>query len=197
MLHGSGTSGTVVVHGGATVAKWGDTSVPEQPVADTVELEVLDTGAARTITWEHLVQQTSQWRGQLWGKPTPVDAPSFREGDEVPGRPPGTGWGYNDVRIKLLTLALTALLRTPLDEVLREAVMEPLGASGRCEFTADRRVRSTLARGGRGRGARCAIGNRLRRDQRVAGRVCSPGRGLAGKGEPHQCCSLQPGPPRA
>jgi hypothetical protein len=38
---------------------------PEQPVADTVELEVLDTGAARTITWERLLQQISQWRGEL------------------------------------------------------------------------------------------------------------------------------------
>ncbi len=46
-------------------------------MADTVELEVLDTGAARTITWEHLLQQTSQWRGELWGKPTSVDAQSF------------------------------------------------------------------------------------------------------------------------
>jgi hypothetical protein len=38
---------------------------PEQPVADTVELDVLDTGAARTITWESLLQQIGQWRGEL------------------------------------------------------------------------------------------------------------------------------------
>ncbi len=64
MLHDSATSGTVV-GGGATVASWGDRRSPEQPVADTVELEVLDTGAARTITWERLLQQISQWRGEL------------------------------------------------------------------------------------------------------------------------------------
>ncbi len=55
---------------------------------------------------------------------------AFREGDEDHGVPPGTGWAYNDVRINLLTSALTALLSAPLDEVLREAMMEPLGASG-------------------------------------------------------------------
>ena len=42
---------------------------------------------------------------------------------------PGQGWAYNDVRINLLTLALTALLKAPLDEVLRKAALAPLGAS--------------------------------------------------------------------
>lgn len=49
VLHGSATGGTVA-GGGATVGSGGDTSVWAQPVADTVELEVLDTGAAGTMT---------------------------------------------------------------------------------------------------------------------------------------------------
>lgn len=35
---------------------------------------------------------------------------SFREGTVVHGTPPGHGWAYNDVRMNLLTYALTALL---------------------------------------------------------------------------------------
>lgn len=45
------------------------------------------------------------------------------------GSPPGTGWAYNDVRVNLLCLALTALLERPLPDVLAERVMEPLGVS--------------------------------------------------------------------
>lgn len=154
LLDGSGASGSVW-HSGREVAAWGNLDVPEmaysvtksfvalvagvafdrgllhphQPVHDVLDLDEFAHGPARDITWEHLLQQTSQWQGTLWGKPADVDAQSFREGDEVHGVPPGTGWAYNDVRINLLTLALTALLETPLDEVLREAVLAPLGTS--------------------------------------------------------------------
>jgi hypothetical protein len=44
---------------------------------------------------------TSQWDGELWGKPTAVDAQSTREGTESAGGPPGAGWAYNDVRVNL------------------------------------------------------------------------------------------------
>lgn len=152
LLDGGGASG-VVLHRGERIASWGDPSRPEmafsatksvvalvagvafdrgvlsleQRVTDTVELAAL--GPDSPITWQHLLQQTSSWQGELWGKPSDVDAQSSREGDEVEGVPPGAGWAYNDVRINLLTLALTALLRTSLEDVLREAVMAPLGAS--------------------------------------------------------------------
>lgn len=154
LLNGSGASGSVR-HAGREVATWGDPDVPEmaysatksfialgagvafdrgllrpeQPVVQAVDLEELRHGEARSITWEHLLQQTSQWQGTLWDKPADVDAQSFREGDEVHGVAPGAGWAYNDVRINLLALALTALLQSPLDEVLAETVLTPLGAS--------------------------------------------------------------------
>jgi len=154
LLDGSGASG-VVMHRGMEVAAWGDPDVPEmafsatksvvaliagvafdrgllrpeEPVAETVDLEEFQHEDARKITWQHLLQQTSQWQGSLWGKPATVDAQSFREGDEVHDVAPGAGWAYNDVRINLLTLALTVLLQTPLDDVLRQAILDPLGAS--------------------------------------------------------------------
>jgi CubicO group peptidase (beta-lactamase class C family) len=154
LLDGSGASG-VIQHRGQEVASWGDPDVPEmaysatksfialvagvaydrgllrpdEPVVESIGLAEFQCGHARQITWQHLLQQTSQWKGTLWGKPSTVDAQSYREGDEVHDVEPGAGWAYNDVRINLLTLALTALLEAPLGEVLREAVLDPLGAS--------------------------------------------------------------------
>ncbi|MER5457482.1 serine hydrolase [Micromonospora sp. NPDC002389] len=154
LLPASGASG-VVVHRGWVVAEWGNPDRPEMlfsgtksivstvaglafdqklidvhaPVADTVDHPIFTTDAAREMTWHHLLQQTSQWQGELWGKPTWVDAQSRREGTEPQGGPPGSGWAYNDVRVNLLCLALTALFRRPLPSILREQVFDQLGAS--------------------------------------------------------------------
>ena len=103
--------------------------VPDQPVHQVVDVPELHGRHNEQITWRHLLQQTSQWEGELWGKPTSADAQSFREGTEVHGTPPGEGWAYNDVRMNLLTYALTLLFRRSLPEVLRERVMAPMGAS--------------------------------------------------------------------
>jgi CubicO group peptidase (beta-lactamase class C family) len=151
---GTGASGVVSVHG-VEVAHWGDANapemafsvtksvvsvvaglafddgllVPEQPVHEVLSIAEFDGPLRGQITWRHLLQQTSQWEGELWGKPTTVDAQSFREGTEVHGTPPGEGWAYNDVRMNLLTYALTLLYRRPLPELLLERVLEPMGAS--------------------------------------------------------------------
>jgi CubicO group peptidase (beta-lactamase class C family) len=93
-------------------------------VCDTVELAALDTEAGRDIRWRHLLQQTSQWEGVLWGKPTWADAQSR----SVTGWP-GSAWAYNDVRVNLLCLALTAVLGQALPAVLAERILRPIGAS--------------------------------------------------------------------
>ena len=97
-------------------------------MAESVPLPRLRRGRGPEIRWRHLLQQTSQWDGELWGKPAAVDAQSRREGDEPDGGPPGSGWAYNDVRVNLLCLALTALFRRSLADVLAD-VLRPLGAS--------------------------------------------------------------------
>lgn len=85
----------------------------------------------RKITWDHLLRQTSDWEGTLWGKPDWADRP----GDEVAANKtrdrnePGTVYKYNDVRVNLLALAALQVWRRPLPQVLRERVMDPIGAS--------------------------------------------------------------------
>ncbi|MEU1806545.1 serine hydrolase [Streptomyces sp. NPDC019937] len=101
----------------------------DEPVSARVGLPQFEGVHGRAITWRHLLDQTSQWEGELWGKPTSADAQSTREGTESAGGPPGEGWAYNDVRVNLTALALTVLFRRALPDVLRERVMAPIGAS--------------------------------------------------------------------
>lgn len=87
-----------------------------------------------SISWEMLLQQTSDWQGTLWGRPDWADRPTGATPDEWPKvarNPPGTVHEYNDVRINLLALAALHVLRRPLPEVLREGIMDRIGASRR------------------------------------------------------------------
>lgn len=84
------------------------------------------------ITWEHLLRQTSDWQGTLWGKPDWADRPVGEKPADYPNRAlhePGTFFKYNDVRVNLLSLLTLDVWRRPLPQVLREEVMEPIGAS--------------------------------------------------------------------
>jgi CubicO group peptidase (beta-lactamase class C family) len=101
----------------------------DEPVGRSVSLPQFAGAHGRRITWRHLLDQTSQWEGELWGKPTAADAQSTRDGTQSAGGPPGAGWAYNDVRVNLAALALTVLFRRPLPLVLRSRIMEPVGAS--------------------------------------------------------------------
>lgn len=85
------------------------------------------------ITWEHLLQQTSDWSGELWGGLDWADRPP-REGDLDDWKfrklnEPGTVMEYNDVRVNLLAYCLTHVWRKALPAVLKEEVMDPVGAS--------------------------------------------------------------------
>lgn len=85
------------------------------------------------ITWEHLLSQSSDWRGTLFGLEDWGDRPPG-EGDidEWRGRElrePGTHFKYNDVRVNLLAYSLLQVWREPLPVILREKIMDPIGAS--------------------------------------------------------------------
>jgi len=107
------------------------------PDADPAELGTATTvdlfpGAHnRRVTWDHLLRQTSAWRGELWGKPDWADRPD-RDPEawlDTTRAAPGTEWEYNDTRVNVLALALLNVWRRPLPAVLRERVMDPIGAS--------------------------------------------------------------------
>ncbi|MEO0528312.1 MAG: serine hydrolase [Bacteroidota bacterium] len=85
------------------------------------------------ITWEHLLQQNSDWSGELWGVKDWADRPPKEGGiDDWKYRKhnePGTVMEYNDVRVNLLAYALTHLWRKPVPMVLKEELMDKIGAS--------------------------------------------------------------------
>ena len=94
-------------------------------------LEPFESTHNQRITWTHLLRQTSDWEGTLWGKPDWADRP---QGDPEqwrrrPRDEPGTVYRYNDVRVNLLALATLGVWRRPLPQVLRDEVMDPIGAS--------------------------------------------------------------------
>jgi CubicO group peptidase (beta-lactamase class C family) len=150
----------IIVRNGYVVAEWGETravdmtfSVTKTFLSTTVALawqkglirdvtdrvrdymppgvELFDDPHNQPITWEHLLRQTSDWRGTLWGKPDWADRPEGKP-EEWPNRKlhePGTRYKYNDVRVNVLALALLHVLRRPLPTVLHDEIMEPIGAS--------------------------------------------------------------------
>jgi len=83
------------------------------------------------ITWDHLLRQTSDWEGTLWGKPDWADRPSQNRSEwgKRPRHEPGTVYEYNDTRVNVLALAIMNVWREPLPKVLKREVMDPIGAS--------------------------------------------------------------------
>lgn len=154
----------LVVKGGRIVAEWGDTARTdmtfsiaksylavlagiafddglirdvEEPVAATVAGPVFSGPHNGQITWRHLLQQSSEWQGEIFGKSDQVDhnrqigpgADNSRKGQRRELETPGTFYEYNDVRVNVLSYALLERFRRPLPEVLRERIMNPIGAS--------------------------------------------------------------------
>lgn len=94
-------------------------------------VNLFNTPHNKTITWDHMLRQVSDWEGTLWGKPEWADRPSDKPSEWTtrPRNKPGTVYEYNDVRVNALALAALNVWRRPLPEVLRERIMDPIGAS--------------------------------------------------------------------
>lgn len=154
----------LIMRGGDVLARWGDTQQVDftfsvaksylsllagiavadrlitdldEPVARSVDDGGFDGPHNGAITWRHLLQQTSEWEGALFGKSDVIDRNrnlavegKGRKGDARPLQAPGTFWEYNDVRVNRLALALLRRFRRPLPEVFAERIMRPIGASG-------------------------------------------------------------------
>lgn len=105
----------------------------QAPVVQTIWDGTFDGEHNSKITWAQLLQQNSDWSGSLWGSHDWADRPP-REGglDDWKLRKlvePGTVMEYNDVRVNVLAYALTHVWRKPLPQVLKEYIMDPIGAS--------------------------------------------------------------------
>ncbi len=150
----------MILKNGYLIAKWGDTKRVDMTFSvtksflSTVAGLALDKGLiANTndkvgqyvwdgtfggdhngkITWEHLLQQNSDWSGELWGGKDWADRPPMEGGlDDWKFRTlnePGSVMEYNDVRVNVLAYSLTHVWRKPLPLVLKENIMDKIGAS--------------------------------------------------------------------
>jgi CubicO group peptidase (beta-lactamase class C family) len=158
-----GPANGLVLRRGHKIASWGDTEqvdftfsaaksylsllagiavmdglIPDldEEVRRTVDDGGFDSEQNRSVTWRHLLQNTSEWEGELFGKSDLIDRNrniglegQGRKGDPRPLQAPGAHWEYNDVRVNRLGLALLRRFRRPLPEVFAERIMDPIGAS--------------------------------------------------------------------
>ncbi len=150
----------VVIKNGYIVAQWGDVSRVDMTFSvtksylSTIAGLAVDNGLIKNVTdkvnqyvwdesfegehnskvtWDHLLTQSSDWSGGLFGLQDWADRPP-KEGsiDDWKNRKllePGTNYEYNDVRVNLLAYSLLQVWRKPLPVVLKEKVMDPIGAS--------------------------------------------------------------------
>ncbi len=85
------------------------------------------------ISWHHLLNQSSAWTGELFGIKDWADRPPRNGGIDdwrlAAPKEPGTVMEYNDVRVNVLAYSLLQVWRQPLPQVLKEHIMDPIGAS--------------------------------------------------------------------
>lgn len=102
-------------------------------VKDYVTDDTYEGAHNSRITWRHLLTQSSDWSGCLFDVCDWADRPSKEGGiDDWKNRKlnePGTFFKYNDVRVNLLAYSLLQVWRKPLPVVLKEKIMDPIGAS--------------------------------------------------------------------
>jgi len=95
--------------------------------------ETYDGKHNQQITWYHLLTQSSDWSGTLFGMHDWADRPPKSGNiDEWRFRTlntPGSVFTYNDVRVNLLSYSLLQVFRKPIPQVLKSSIMDPIGAS--------------------------------------------------------------------
>src|SRR5262245_10978332 len=135
----------VIIYKGYAVAEWGDTARADMTFSVTKSFLSTVVGLAydrklikdvndrvapympqgvdlftsehnAPITWDHLLRQTSDWYGELWGQPDWADRPGENgktpaDWPKRPRRAPGTHYKYNDVRVNVLSLATLHLMK--------------------------------------------------------------------------------------
>lgn len=106
---------------------------PDEPVSKYVWDGTFEGNHNSKITWRHLLTQSSDWSGDLFGMPDWADRPpgegNLSDWKNRKLNEPGTVYEYNDVRVNVLAYSLLQVLRKPLPSVLKENIMDPIGAS--------------------------------------------------------------------
>ena len=159
------TNGIILRHG-YIVAEWGNTKQvdPTYSVAksflSTIAGLALDRGMIKSVrdpvknyvtdkgydsprnskvTWEQHLHQTSEWEGSMWGKNSDfIGVEEFGRGQRRPRelQEPGEYWEYNDVRINRFSLSLLEVWQKPLPRVLKDEIMDRIGASNTWQYHA-------------------------------------------------------------
>ena len=154
-----GATNGLIIKNGFIIGKWGDTERVDMTFSvtksylSTVAAIAFDRGMIgldhklknyiwdgkfddphnSSITWHHLLNQSSQWSGNLFGTYDWVDRPpndlTLEEIKKQKLLPPGKAYKYNDVRVNLLSYSLLNVFREPLPKILKKNVMDNIGAS--------------------------------------------------------------------
>ena len=160
----------IILLNGKILTKWGDISRPDitfsvaksflsicaglllddgiipsfdDPIRKLVDDGGFDSDQNKDITWRQMLQMTSEWHGELWGKPDQVDhnrdltiqpSDNTTKGTQRQLKKPGTHWEYNDVRVNRLSLALLRVAKQPLPDLLKKRIMDPISASPTWEW---------------------------------------------------------------
>ncbi|SHG25285.1 CubicO group peptidase, beta-lactamase class C family [Cnuella takakiae] len=105
----------------------------EEPVNRYVWDNTFEGNHNSKITWRHLLDQTSDWSGCQFEVCDWSDRPPRTGGiDDWKARKllePGSTYEYNDARVNVLAYSLLQVWRKPLPQVLKEKIMDPIGAS--------------------------------------------------------------------
>ena len=155
-----GETNGLIIKDGYIIASWGDTKRVDMTFSVTKSYLSAVTGIAydnklikseedyvssylwdktfdgnknSRISWEHLLNQSSDWHGNLFGINHWEDRPdinkSIDEWRTEPQKEPGTFYKYNDVRVNVLAYSLLQVFRESLPKILKKTIMDPIGAS--------------------------------------------------------------------
>ena len=155
-----GATNGLIIKDGYIIASWGDTKRVDMTFSVTKSYLSAVTGVAvdrdliksekdlvsnyvwdktfdgnmnSKISWEHLLNQSSDWHGNLFGinhwEDRPDTSKTIDDWRSEAQRVPGTYYKYNDVRVNVLSYSLLNIFREPLPKVLKNYIMDPIGAS--------------------------------------------------------------------
>ena len=155
-----GETNGLIIKDGYIIASWGDTKRVDMTFSVTKSYLSAVTGIAvdrnlirsekdfvsnyvwdktfdgeknSLITWEHLLNQSSDWFGNLFGinhwEDRPDISKSIDEWRSEPQKESGTYYKYNDVRVNVLSYSLLQVFRESLPKVLKKTIMDPIDAS--------------------------------------------------------------------